>query len=85
MTSNPVRRNGFYACPIALILVAGLLLGGLVGCTPEVQTTVWKGLNDLSVSMVNALFQALNPVTTDTTPTPVTVGMLNGSTASCWA
>ena len=84
MTSNPIRRNGFYACPIALILVAGLLLGGLVGCTTEVQTTVWTGLNDLSVSLVNALFQALNPVTTETT-TPVTVSMLNGSTVSCWA
>ena len=84
MTSNPLRRNGFYACPIALILVAGLLLGGLVGCTPEVQTTIWSGLNDLSVSLVDALFQALNPVTNDT-PTPVTVSMLNGPTACCWA
>ena len=72
MTSNLIRRNGFYACPVALILIAGLLLGGLVGCTSEVQTTVWTGLNGFSVSLVNALFQALNPVTTTTTTTPTT-------------
>lgn len=83
MTSSPDRQNAFCVRPLVLIAAAGLLLGCLVGCDQTVQATVWDGLNDLAVSLVDALFQALDP--TKNTPTPVTASILDGTSALPWA
>ncbi len=83
MTSSPDRQNAFRGRPLVLIVAAGLLLGCLVGCDQTVQATVWDGLNDLAVSLVDALFQALDP--TQNTPTPVTASVLDRTTALPWA
>ena len=74
MRLRPNYRNAFSARLLVLLVAAGFLFGSLIGCTTEVQTTIWTGLNSLAVSLVNALFQALNPVSTTT---PVTVSALN--------
>ncbi len=70
MIPSPIRPQGFLAGPIVLVMIAGLLLGGVAGCNTEVQSTIWKGLNDVTVSLVNVLFQTFNPTTT--TPTDTT-------------
>jgi hypothetical protein len=83
MTSSPNRQSAFRVSPLVLILAAGLMLGCLVGCDETVQATIWTGLNDLAVSLVDALFQALDPA--NDTPTPVTASILDGAIPSPWA
>jgi len=71
---------------VALVALGGLFLLGTVGCdNPDVQNTIWKGANDLAVSLVDALFQAIKPGTNTTTTTPVTVSWITDAvaTATC--
>ncbi len=79
MTFRHTRGNAFGSGLLTLTLVAGLLLSCLVGCdNTEVQTIIWEGLNDLSVALVDALFQAIKPGTDN--GQPVTVSWLAAPT-----
>lgn len=54
------------------IAITGLCGGGMLftpfsGCEPAVQSTILGGLNDLSVTLVDAFFLTLAPTETITT------------------
>jgi hypothetical protein len=76
MKNGPIRNTLCRLGLAALIAICGMFLPGTVGCdNPDVQNTIWQGANDLVISLVNALFQAIKPVTSTTT-TPVTVSWI---------
>ncbi len=80
MTFRRMRGNASGTGLVTLTLVAGLFLSCLVGCdNTEVQTIVWQGLNDLSVALVDALFEAVKPTTSN--GETVTVSWLAAPTA----
>ena len=76
MKRGPIRKTLCWPALPALVALCGLFLLGTVGCdNPDVQNTIWQGLNDLAVSAVDAFFLAIKPSTTQTT-TPVTVSWI---------
>jgi len=77
MKHGPIRKTLCRPGLVALVALCGLFLLGTVGCdNPDVQNTIWQGLNDLAVSAVDAIFLAIKPVTSTTTTTPVTVSWI---------
>jgi hypothetical protein len=81
MKRGPIRKTLRWPILPALVALCGLSLLGTVGCSTDVQTTIWQGANDLAVTLVDALFQAVKPSTTQTT-TPVTVSWLTDAVAT---
>jgi hypothetical protein len=76
MKRGLIRKTFCWPVLPALVALCGLFMLGSVGCNADVQTTVWQGANNLAVSLIDALFLAIKPVTSTTTTNPVTVSWI---------
>jgi len=72
MKRGPIRKTVCWLVLPALVALCGLFLLGSVGCSTEVQTTIWSGANALAATLIDAVFLAFKPVATQTTPVTVT-------------
>jgi hypothetical protein len=54
-------------------LISGTLIstGPLAGCKQSVQIAIYKGLEELAVSLVQAFFEAITPTTSGSTAAAV--------------
>lgn len=80
MRLRPTCRRTFYRGLLALAGTTGLLFQSVLGCdNTEVRTTILGGIQDLSVTLIDAFFISL---TQDEDVTPVTVSWLLDTAAS---
>ena len=74
MKLSPINGRTSRWALLVMFSVAGLVFAGAVGCdNVEVQTVVLGGLQDLAVTMIDALFLTLQP---EEESTPVTVSWI---------
>lgn len=72
MSCRPIAGSVRRPRTTLLAASAVVAMAALAGCdNPDVQDAVWNGANDLAVALIDALFLAFKPGSSQTTPVTV--------------